>query len=190
MDGRERVSGAATYSHDVRLPGQLFAVGLRSPYAHARVISVDVSRAEMMPGVRAVLTRFSDPDLIDPARQRPILGEELLFHGMEVAVVVAETREQARDALSAIEVTYEPLPFVVDPEAALRQDAVRVSLTQANNNASEEYPKTYKRGDVEAALRSAGATVEVRFRDARCAAQLAGDARRGRQLGWPHDDRL
>ena len=100
VDGRERVSGAATYSHDVRLPGQLFAVGLRSPYAHARVIGVDVSRAETMPGVRAVLTRFSDPDLIDPARKRPILGEELLFHGMEVAVVVAETREQARGALS------------------------------------------------------------------------------------------
>jgi xanthine dehydrogenase YagR molybdenum-binding subunit len=163
VDGRERVSGAATYSHDVRLPGQLFAVGLRSSHAHARIVNVDVSRAEMAPGVRAVLTRFSDPDLIDPARKRPILGEEALFHGMEVAVVVAETHEQARDALSAIEVTYEPLPFVVDPETALRQDAVQVSLTLANNNAGEEYPKTYERGDVEAALRSAGATVEVRF---------------------------
>jgi xanthine dehydrogenase YagR molybdenum-binding subunit len=163
VDGRERVSGAATYSHDVRLPGQLFAVGLRSPYAHARIVSVDVSRAETMPGVRAILTRFSDPDLSDPARKRPILGEELLFHGMEVAVVVAERREQARDALSAIEVAYEPLPFIVDPEAALRQDAIHVSLTQANNNASEEYPKTYERGDVEAALRSADAMVEVRF---------------------------
>src|SRR5262252_5974074 len=99
VDGRERVSGAAVYSHDVRLPGQLFAVGLRSPHAHARVVSIDVSRAEAMPGVRAILTRFSDPDLIDPSRRRAILGEELLFHGIEVAIVVAETREQARDAL-------------------------------------------------------------------------------------------
>src|SRR5215468_8523261 len=65
VDGRERVSGAATYSHDVRVAGQLFAVGLRSPYAHARVVTLDVSRAESMPGVLTVLTRLSDPDLID-----------------------------------------------------------------------------------------------------------------------------
>src|SRR5438874_2141881 len=67
VDGRERVSGAALYSHDVRLPGQLFALGLRSPHAHARVAGVEINRAEAMPGVRAILTRFSDPDLIDPA---------------------------------------------------------------------------------------------------------------------------
>ena len=163
VDGRERVSGAAMYSHDVRLPGQLFAAGLRSPHAHARVVSVDESRAEAMPGVRAVLTRFSDPDLIDPGRKQPILDEELLFHGMEVAVVVAETREQARDALAAIDVNYEPLPFVTDPEAALRPAAIPVEITSSSNNASEEYPKTYERGDVEAAMRSADATVAVRF---------------------------
>jgi CO/xanthine dehydrogenase Mo-binding subunit len=163
VDGRERVSGAALYSHDVRLPGQLFAVGLRSPHAHVRVVSVDVGRAETMPGVRAILTRFSDPDLIDPSRQRALLGDELLFHGMEVAVVVAETREQARDALAAIDVTFEQLPFVVDPEAALRPDAIPVETTRSSNVISEEYPKTYERGDVEAALRSTDVTVEVRF---------------------------
>jgi xanthine dehydrogenase YagR molybdenum-binding subunit len=163
VDGRERVSGSALYSHDVRLPGQLFAVGLRSPHAHARIVNVDVRRAEVMPGVRAVLTRFSDPDLIEPSRHRAILGEELLFHGMEVAIVVAETREQASDALSAIVVRYEPLPFVVDPEAALRPGAIPVSIARADNNISEEYPKTYERGDVETGLQSADATVEVRF---------------------------
>src|SRR5262249_40429098 len=142
---------------------QLFAVGLRSPHPHARVVRVDASRAETMPGVRAVLTRFSDPDLIDPGRKRAILGDEVLFHGMEVAVVVAETRERARDALVAIDVPSEPLPFVVDPEAALLPDAAPVSLAHEGNGAGEEYPKTYERGDVEAALRSAEATVEVRF---------------------------
>jgi xanthine dehydrogenase YagR molybdenum-binding subunit len=163
VDGRERVSGAATYSHDVRLPGQLFAVGLRSPHPHARVLSVDASRAETLPGVRAILTRFTDPDLIDPARKRAILGEEVLFHGMEVAVAVAETREQARDALAAIAVTYAPLPFVVDPEAALRPEATHVETARADNSVGEDYPKTYERGDADAGLRDADATVEVRF---------------------------
>jgi xanthine dehydrogenase YagR molybdenum-binding subunit len=82
---------------------------------------------------------------------------------MEAAVVVAETREQARDALAAIDVTYERLPFVTDPEAALRPDASPVSLARAGNSAGEDYPRTYERGDVEAALRSADVTVEVRF---------------------------
>ena len=166
VDGRERVSGAANYSHDMQL-----ARACSSPSGCARPIrtrascGVDVSRAEGMPGVRAILTRFSDARLsIDPsAPARQSSARRCCFTGMEVAVVVAETREQARDALGAIDGG----PTSRCPSWSIqRRRCARtrpVSTPEANNNASEEYPKTYERGDVEAALRSAEATSRSRF---------------------------
>ncbi len=163
VDGRERVSGSAQYTYDVQLPGMLVAAGLRSPLPHARVIRVDASRAETAPGVRAVYTRFNTSDLLNPNNQRPIFAEELLFQGQEVAIVLAETREQAVDALRLIEVQYESLPFVVDPEAAIAPGAPRVQSDKDGNSISEEWPKTYERGDVAHGLAEADVTVESRF---------------------------
>ena len=119
VDGRERVTGEAEYAYDVRLPGMLTAVGLRSPHPHARVVAIDVGRAEALAGVRTVLHRFNT-ELADPSRGgRPVFAEEVLYQGDLVALILAERREQAEEARGLVHVEYEPLPFVVDPEDAL-----------------------------------------------------------------------
>lgn len=163
VDGRERVTGGAQYSFDVSLPGMLIAAGLRSQYPHARVTRVDTSRAEAAPGVRAVFTRFNAADLINPNTKRPIFAEEVLFQGQEVAVALAETRQQAEDALRLITVDYEPLPFVVDPEAAIAPGAPLVQSDSERNSISDEWPKTYERGDVAQGFAEADVVVETRF---------------------------
>lgn len=163
VDGRERVSGAAAYTSDIALPGMLVAVGLRSPHAHATIRAIDTTRAEASPGVRAIYSRFSAPDLLDNPNGRPIFANEVLFHGAVVAVVVAETREQAEDARAAITVEYAPLPFVTDPEAALAPGATLVATDRPDNGVSEDFPKTYERGDVAQGLAQADAQVEARF---------------------------
>ncbi|MGZ3676684.1 MAG: xanthine dehydrogenase family protein molybdopterin-binding subunit, partial [Ktedonobacterales bacterium] len=116
-----------------------------------------------MPGVRAILHRFNSSDLIDPNRGTPIFPEEALYAGDIVALVLAETREQAEEAKNAIEVEYERLPFVIDPDAALAADAARVNTSRERNTISDEYPQTYTRGDVEKGLVEANVTVEVQF---------------------------
>ncbi|HUY79156.1 MAG TPA: xanthine dehydrogenase family protein molybdopterin-binding subunit [Ktedonobacterales bacterium] len=163
VDGRERVTGAAHYTADVNLPGMLIGVAVRSPHPHARVTRVDASAAEAAPGVRAVLHRFNTADLKNASGSRPMLDEEVLYQGAEVALVLAENREQAEDAAKLIVVDYELLPFVVNPEAAIAPDAPHVATTRDHNTISDEWPKTYERGDVEAGLAEADVAVEIRF---------------------------
>ncbi len=163
VDGFERVTGAAQYAYDVLLPGLLVAAGVRSPHPHARVLSVDASRAEALPGVRAVLHRFNTGELKDPGRQRPIFSDEVLQEGDLVALVLATSREVAAEARGLIAVEYEALPFVVDAEVAMRPDAPTVLSSRDHNKISDEYPATYSRGDVEQGLREADVRVEVRF---------------------------
>jgi xanthine dehydrogenase YagR molybdenum-binding subunit len=163
VDGFERVTGAAEYAYDVRPAGLLTAVDVRSPHPHARVTSIDSSNAEGMPGVRAVLHRFNAGKVRNPNTDRPIFADELLHQGDLVAVVIAESREQAEDAKRAIAVAYEPLTFVVRTDAALASDAPHVSTEYQTNVISDEYPKVYERGDVEQGLHEADVSVEVRF---------------------------
>lgn len=162
VDARERVTGAAEYSYDVALPGTLTAAGLRSPHPHARITQLDTTRAEALPGVRAVYT-YSNAGDFNSSSGLPIFGEELLYHGDLVALVVAETPEQAREATRAIDVTYELLPFVANPEAALSPDAPKVTTTRPSNTISDEYPRVYQRGDISSALANAAVTVETRL---------------------------
>jgi xanthine dehydrogenase YagR molybdenum-binding subunit len=162
VDARERVTGAAEYSYDVALPGMLTAAGLRSPHPHARITRLDTTRAEALPGVRAIYSRANAGDF-NSSSGLPIFGEELLYHGDLVALVVAETPEQAREATRAIDVTYEPLPFVANPEAALAPDAPRVTTTRPSNTISDEYPRVYQRGDIESALANATVTIEAQL---------------------------
>src|SRR5579863_2750954 len=111
VDGPLKTTGVARYTYDIDLPGMLHGAILRSPYPHARVRSVDLTRAKRMPGVRAVLKR---DDVI------------VRFAGQEVAAVAATSPEAASDALALITVDYESLPFVVDMEAALQPSAPQV----------------------------------------------------------------
>jgi CO/xanthine dehydrogenase Mo-binding subunit len=158
VEGEAKVSGRARYAYDVRLPGLLYAHVLRSPYPHARIRRIDTSRAEALPGVRAVLSRANAPQ-IEWYKDSALFDDPLRFVGDEVAAVAADSEDIAADAMRLIEVEYEPLPFVTDLEAALRPDAPR--LHPEGNQAAE--PKVYQRGDVEAGLRQAEVVLDETY---------------------------
>jgi xanthine dehydrogenase YagR molybdenum-binding subunit len=155
IEGEAKVTGRACYAYDVRLPGQLYACILRSPYAHARIRHLDSSRAERLPGVHAVLSSVNAPRI--PWYDSSLLFDSTVrFVGDEVAAVAAESEDIARDALRLIEVEYEPQPFVVTMEAALQADAPRV---HAQGNIAGE-PKIYERGDLTAGFRAAEVMID------------------------------
>jgi CO/xanthine dehydrogenase Mo-binding subunit len=155
VEGAEKVTGRAHYAYDIHLPGQLYARVLRSPLPHARIRRIDASRAEALPGVRAVLSSTNAPE-IAWYQDSLLFDRTVRFVGDEVAAVAADSEEIAEDALRLIEVAYEPLPFVVDMEAALRPDAPQ--LHEGGNIAGE--PKTYQRGDPEAGFHEADVVID------------------------------
>ncbi|MFF4043052.1 aerobic carbon-monoxide dehydrogenase large subunit [Streptomyces sp. NPDC001816] len=124
------VRGHGTYVDDVRLPGMLHGAILRSPLAHARIVSIDTSAAEAHPKVKAVITGETLAGLglawmptISYDTQAVLATDKVRFQGQEVAFVVAEDPYAARDALELIDVEYEPLPPVVDALRAMEPDA-------------------------------------------------------------------
>lgn len=155
VEGEEKVTGRARYAYDIRLPGQLYARVLRSPWPHARIHRIDTSRAEALPGVHAVLSSANAPE-IEWYKNVLLFDRTVRFVGDEVAAVAAESEEIAEDALRLIEVDYEPLPFVVDLEAALQPDAPKVH--ESGNIAGE--PKVYQRGDPEAGFHEADVIID------------------------------
>jgi xanthine dehydrogenase molybdenum-binding subunit len=116
-DIHAKVTGKAKYSEDFRVDGMVFCKLLTSPMPHARVTSIDASEALAMPGVHGVLTADDVPSFPDP--QELILTNEPLFVGQPILAVAADTEELASDALEKIKVTYEELPFTVDPLQSL-----------------------------------------------------------------------
>ena len=110
LDGMAKASGKAKYPSDVRPEGTLFGVMLYSPHAHAKVKSIDISAAEKMPGVKAVIAIAQ-------------AGTTLRFHGDDIAAVAAETENQARDAIRAIKVEYEVLPHVATEALSMADGA-------------------------------------------------------------------
>ncbi|HKP54284.1 MAG TPA: xanthine dehydrogenase family protein molybdopterin-binding subunit [Chloroflexia bacterium] len=165
VDGRERVTGAARYTYDIHPAGLLYAAVLRSPHPRARVLSVDTSEAERLPGVRAVLSRETAPRIAWYASASTLFDEEVRFIGEEIAAVAADDLDTARDAIRLIKVEYEPLPFVVDPEAAIRPGAPQIhpkGNVLKNDDGGEG--ELYSRGDVAKALKSADVVVERTYR--------------------------
>ena len=121
-DAVEKVTGEARYTSDSMMPGTLWAKSLRSPYAHARIVSVDTSRAAALPGVRAVLTGADVSGVLFGRRMRdvPVLAEHVVrFVGERVAAVAADDATMAEAACQLIDVVYEEMPAVLGPEAAL-----------------------------------------------------------------------
>lgn len=118
-DARDKVTGKATFCADLRFPGMLYGLALRSKYPHAEIKGVDATAALKMPGVAAVATACDVPGLNGFGRAVPdqpvIAGDRVRFIGDVVALVAAESVEQGREALKAIKVDYEPLPVVTDP---------------------------------------------------------------------------
>ncbi|HEX5498940.1 MAG TPA: molybdopterin cofactor-binding domain-containing protein, partial [Thermomicrobiales bacterium] len=158
LEGREKVTGTARYSSDVRLPGQLYARVLRSRLPHARIRRIDTSRAERAPGVHAVLCKTNAPRIA--WYEEGVLFETTLrMVGDEVAAVAAEREDLADDALGLIEVDYEPLPFATSIEAALRPDAP--AIHDGGNIAGD--PVRYEQGDPDAGLRDAAVVIDATY---------------------------
>jgi carbon-monoxide dehydrogenase large subunit len=167
------LTGTATYVDDITLPGMLHAAVLRSPHAHAWVRGIDTSRALAMPGVTAVYTWNDISALAKPipirvfplpglerCLQYPLANDKVRYVGEPVAVVVAEDRYLAEDALEAIEVTYEPLPALTQMRESL-MDRVLVHESMGTNLVART---TISIGDVEAAFRDAEYTRREEFK--------------------------
>jgi xanthine dehydrogenase YagR molybdenum-binding subunit len=164
VDGVARVTGQAVYTHDVHLPGMLIGRVLRSPYPHARLVAIDGSKAEALPGVWLVWHRGQSPALPPLGsrwRGRCIFVEELAYQGSEVAFVLADHERTAEDALALIEVEYEELPFVHDLDAAMADGAAPAVLDQENLIRPDG--QVYERGEVARGLQEADVVVELTF---------------------------
>ena len=163
-DAHDKVTGGRGYPVNVSMPRMLHAKLLRSPYAHARVLSVDTSEAEKLPGVKAVLTAADVPQIpFSPVffcpveskslvRDMLILSDRVRFAGQPVAAVAATSEVIAEKALELIDVEYEELPVVFDPEEAMQEGAVQLHETAANNVAKNP---AFEFGDVEAGFAEA-----------------------------------
>ena len=125
-EGPDKVSGQTLYTADFNLPGLLWGKVLRSPLPHARVVSIDTSRAREVPGVHAVITGQDIPDRLVGRllRDCPVLARDRVrFVGEKVAAVAAENADAAEEALLLIDVEYEELPAVFDPPEAMEPSA-------------------------------------------------------------------
>ena len=123
LDGVDKVTGRSVFADDVRLPGMLFGKLLRSPHAHARILNIDTSHAEALPGVKAVVTAQDARGIKIGINQSLLPADRVKYVGHEVAAVAAISEEIAARAVSLIEVTYERLPEILDCEKALDPSA-------------------------------------------------------------------
>jgi xanthine dehydrogenase YagR molybdenum-binding subunit len=187
LDGRMKVTGAARYTADIRLPGMLHARVVRSPHPHAKVRSIDTSMAERHPGVRAVhvLSHLRGSAVLrDASQEVPSKLPIVRYAGQPIAAVAAVTEAAADEAVALVRVDYEPLPFVVDLDEAMKPGAPLVFPGPADQAASAGggggaagVPQTGNirgparggplgppRGDVEKGLREAAVVVDATYR--------------------------
>ncbi len=183
-DGADKVTGKAVYGADFTLPGLLRGAILRSPHAHARIISIDTRKAEALPGVKAVVTNndFSKSgsgeidageSMIDVNRtaQMCLARDKVFYEGQPVAAVAATSIEIATEALGLIDVQYEVLPHVIAIEDAMREDAPLLHDDMFATGLAEKPEKPSNvvlrfestKGDVDAGLAQADVVVSRRF---------------------------
>ena len=174
VDALDKVTGHATYAGDVYLPEMLMCKVLTSPRSHARIVSIDASAAEALPGVRAVITGGDFPDVFfgsGALRDRRVMARgEVFYVGEPVAAVAAEDEITAMEALSLIKVEYEDLDRVVDPVASLTGGATIVhpdledfegyAFALGGNNCAM---LDADRGDVDAAFAEADQVIEETY---------------------------
>jgi CO/xanthine dehydrogenase Mo-binding subunit len=186
-DGVDKVTGRARFGADFNLPGQLVGRVLRSPHAHARIVSIDTSRAEALPGVKAVVTSADFADQSSefiPAGEmminykdmvRNVLArEKALYEGHPVAAVAATSTAIAKRALRLIDVTYEVLPHVIDVVEAMKPDAplLHDDLFTAGVEPRPAKPSNVAKrveigqGDIEAGFAKADLVIEREFNTA------------------------
>jgi 4-hydroxybenzoyl-CoA reductase subunit alpha len=165
IDGREKVMGEAKYAADYSLPGMLWCKVARSPFAHARIVRIDTSRAERLPGVKAVITGKDFGGwtwgFMATTRDEPPLAVDKVRYLYEgVAAVAAVDEDTAEEACDLIEVEYEELPGLFDPEEGLKPGAPVIHAYRPNN-VSVEYHWNF--GDVERAFADSYLVREDRF---------------------------
>jgi carbon-monoxide dehydrogenase large subunit len=171
------IAGQATFIDDIRLPDMLHACVVRSPYAHARIVSIDVSAAEAAPRVLAVATaeqladttghvpvQFTPRNPGEDPPPHPLLATgKVRYVGEPVALVVAEERAAAEDAAELVRVQYEPLPVVVDPHDALKDEVLLHEALGTN----VLFRTDDRAGDLDDAFRRADRIVEGTYRSQR-----------------------
>ena len=190
-DGVDKVTGRAKYGADIRLSGMIYGAILRSPHAHARILSIDTSKAAALSGVRAIIT---GKDLPDQGDRKVELGEgavnmrhlsanvlahgKALYRGHAIAAVAADSIHIAQEALALIEVDYEVLPPVLDvlqamqSESPVLNDDVRTERYAAGSPGSADRPTNvaarvlFQQGDLSAGFAQADFVVEREFRTA------------------------
>jgi CO/xanthine dehydrogenase Mo-binding subunit/aerobic-type carbon monoxide dehydrogenase small subunit (CoxS/CutS family) len=167
IDADEKVTGKAEYAYDMALPGMVYGDILRSPLAHARITRIDTARARELPGVLAVLTQADMPSAHFGAftQDETALADGVVrYVGEGVAAVIAADEETAQAALELIDVDYEPLPAVVDPEAAMAEGAPQL------HEGAERNIVAHNRvigGDIEQGFAEADVIYEDRFETSR-----------------------
>ncbi|MEM7507479.1 MAG: xanthine dehydrogenase family protein molybdopterin-binding subunit [Pseudomonadota bacterium] len=194
-DGVDKVTGRALFGADMSAPGMLTGAILRSPHAHARIKSIDTSKAEALPGVKAVVTRADfnaeadNADVLDNC----MAGEKVLYDGHALAALAAINPRVAQKALRLIEVDYEVLPHVTDVDAAMAPDAPVLRAEGGNESVPEGLSKNvmsmceFGHGDLDKGFAEADLVIEKSFKTAAahqgyiephaCLASLGADGR-------------
>ena len=147
LSGKDKVTGKAKYTFDINRPGLLYGRILRSEVARANVVDLDLSEAEAMPGVKAVLP------LVE-------VGRQIRYQGQEIAAVAAETDDIAKDAIRRIRVDLEELPFVVTEEDAMAENAPQIRDDWTGNQSE---PNVREEGDINAGFEQAAVEVEATY---------------------------
>lgn len=156
VDARAKATGEARYTDDLVMPNMLYGALFQSPVAHAKIKSIDVSKAKRLPGVKDVVTyKEAGPTKfgVSPARYDEVMfcGDKVRYVGDEIAAVAAVDLETAMEAVSLIDVEYEPLPVILDPFEAIREGAVAIHEDFPNNICAEVHQEF---GNVEEALKT------------------------------------
>ena len=183
-DGADKVTGRARFAADYNLPGQLIGKVLRSPHAHARILSIDTSKAEALPGVKAVVTRDDFPEMpvefasigemtvnFRDLTRNMMAREKALYDGHPVAALAATSESIARRALKLIRVEYEVLPHVIDVVEAMKPGAPLLHEHQFTEGVTPRPDKpsnvarrfTFARGDLDAGFKQADLVIEREF---------------------------
>jgi CO/xanthine dehydrogenase Mo-binding subunit len=163
IDAPGKTTGQVVYLQDMRPPGMLYGKVLRSPHAHARIVAVDTSRAEKLPGVKTVVGGVNAPRIpygISILDELPVAVDRVRYIGDEVALVAAVSEDLAAEAASLIRVEYEPLPAVFDVQEAMAPGAPQLHQAAPGNLAVHF---TLERGDVDAAFRQADCVFEAEY---------------------------
>jgi len=168
VEAKPMVTGRLKYVNDITLPGMLYGKILRSPYAHAKILSIDTSKAERLPGVKAVITAKDTPMVKFALHAQYGIEDEVslaidkvLYVGDRVAAVAAIDEDTAEEALDLIKVEYEELPAVFDPEEAMKPDAPRIH-DDVEGNIRHRILHTF--GDVEKGFEESDYVREDRFK--------------------------